>query len=112
MTQVIALLVETLLRALLPATGRHRAVRAAGCAPVAVPVPPPGPPRSVHRTPPVFLGMLPPRAEASRLRPYVLGEAERRQRALQRQRRCALWLAVHGIDAGPRRIHGVQVAAR
>jgi hypothetical protein len=38
--------------------------------------------------------------------------AERRERRRQRQRRRALWLAVHGIDAGPRWIHGVEVAAR
>lgn len=37
---------------------------------------------------------------------------ERRlQRRLQRRRRRALWLAVHGIDVGPRRIHGVVVRA-
>ncbi|WP_262061497.1 hypothetical protein [Streptomyces sp. STR69] len=35
----------------------------------------------------------------------------RRKRRLQRQRRRALWLAVHGIDVGPRRIHGVVVRA-
>ncbi|WP_078508344.1 hypothetical protein [Streptomyces sp. SID8354] len=34
---------------------------------------------------------------------------ERRERRSQRARRRALWLAVHGIDAGPRRIHGVEV---
>ncbi|MYT33372.1 hypothetical protein GTY73_32420 [Streptomyces sp. SID8354] len=31
--------------------------------------------------------------------------------ALQRERHRTLWLAVHGIDARPRRIHGVKVAA-
>ncbi|MEV0741032.1 hypothetical protein AB0I51_35010 [Streptomyces sp. NPDC050549] len=35
----------------------------------------------------------------------------RRKRRLQRRRRRALWLAVHGIDVGPRRIHGVVVRA-
>jgi hypothetical protein len=34
----------------------------------------------------------------------------RRKRRLQRQRRRALWLATYGIDVGPRRIHGVEVA--
>ncbi|MFF9803162.1 hypothetical protein ACF1G3_37960 [Streptomyces rochei] len=32
-------------------------------------------------------------------------------RKLQRQRRRALWLAVHGIDVGPRHIHGMEVSA-
>ncbi|MBT2528101.1 hypothetical protein J7E91_22455 [Streptomyces sp. ISL-99] len=31
--------------------------------------------------------------------------------AQQRARRRALWLAVHGVDVGPRLIHGVEVAA-
>ncbi|WP_431042513.1 hypothetical protein ACQUSR_11705 [Streptomyces sp. P1-3] len=33
------------------------------------------------------------------------------ERRLRRQWRWALWLAVHGIDVGPRWIHGVKVAA-
>ncbi|MGG2461663.1 hypothetical protein ACO0M4_17895 [Streptomyces sp. RGM 3693] len=36
----------------------------------------------------------------------------RRERRVQRGRRRELWLAVHGIDVGPRRLHGVEVAAR
>ncbi|MEU2676319.1 hypothetical protein ABZ638_05440 [Streptomyces sp. NPDC007107] len=42
------------------------------------------------------------------VRPYLLAPDEFR---LQRQRRRALWLAPHGVDTGPRRIHGVKVAA-
>ncbi|GAB2994246.1 hypothetical protein GCM10023080_070820 [Streptomyces pseudoechinosporeus] len=34
-----------------------------------------------------------------------------RERRLQRRRRRALWLAVQGIDVGPRRIHGVELPA-
>ncbi|MCE4945829.1 hypothetical protein LVX13_22320 [Streptomyces albulus] len=45
------------------------------------------------------------------MRPYVLTEAERREQRLRRGRRRALWLAVHGVDVGPRRIHGLEVAA-
>ncbi|MFI6960445.1 hypothetical protein [Streptomyces sp. NPDC050255] len=66
-------------------------------------------------------GERPPRGEDSPLvRPYLIAHErqlaadaarvaaeERRQRA----RRRTLWLAVHGVDAGPRRIHGVEVAA-
>ncbi|MFI9047905.1 hypothetical protein [Streptomyces sp. NPDC053427] len=44
------------------------------------------------------------------IRPYVLSSEERRERRAQRVRRQALWLAVHGYDAGPRWIHGVEVA--
>ncbi|MGW2634562.1 hypothetical protein ACWC2K_35355 [Streptomyces chattanoogensis] len=43
------------------------------------------------------------------IRPYVLTPEERRERQEQRGRRRALWLAVHGIDTGPRWIHGVEV---
>lgn len=66
-------------------------------------------------------GERPPRGEDSPLvRPYLIAHErqlaeeaaqvaaeERRQRA----RRRTLWLAVHGVDAGPRRIHGLEVAA-
>ncbi|UQA95308.1 hypothetical protein [Streptomyces halobius] len=43
------------------------------------------------------------------VRPYVLTPEERKQRRLRRRRRRALWLAVHGVEAGPRWIHGVEV---
>ncbi len=68
----IAWLFEPLLRLLLPATGRHRAV--------------------------------------ARPHAYVAPCPALRRR--QRQRRCALWLATQGVDVGPRRIHGMEVAAR
>jgi hypothetical protein len=54
----------------------------------------------------------PPQPEAARrVRPYVLALERRRLIQLQRERRQALWLALHGVDVGPRRIHGVEVAA-
>ncbi|MFG2137228.1 hypothetical protein [Streptomyces sp. NPDC048650] len=34
-----------------------------------------------------------------------------RHRSQQRARRRALWPALHGIDIGPRLIHGVEVIA-
>ncbi len=40
------------------------------------------------------------------------GPTARRERRVQRGRRRELWLAVHGVDVGPRRLHGVEVAAR
>lgn len=47
------------------------------------------------------------------IRPYVLSpeeRAERREGRSQGERRRALWLASHGVDVGPRRVHGVEVA--
>ncbi|MCP9992452.1 hypothetical protein LUX09_21415 [Streptomyces albogriseolus] len=53
------------------------------------------------------------RGEDSRLvRPYLLAHEQRAQARRQRARRRTLWLAVHGIDVGPRRIHGVDVGSR
>lgn len=46
------------------------------------------------------------------VRPCVLANEARREEARrQRARRRTLWLAVHGVDVGPRIIHGVEVAA-
>lgn len=45
---------------------------------------------------------------AARLR--ALFAPRSRPHAEQRQRRRALWLATYGIDVGPRRIHGMEVA--
>ncbi|MFI1205107.1 hypothetical protein ACH4VR_37755 [Streptomyces sp. NPDC020883] len=101
---------ETLLRLLLPARGRHRS---AGSLPVSGssadestftrPLVP------VQRQPKLLHD-----ADDSLIRPYVLTLEERRrrrERRLQRSRRRTLWLAAHGIDAGPRWIHGVEVAS-
>ncbi len=110
----IASLFTPLLRLLFPAAGRHRvtapplavalreAVTPAAVAPLRTPVRPAAPLRG---------------EDVALVRPYVLSAAERREcrerreRRLQRGRRRALWLAVHGVDVGPRRIHGVEVAA-
>ncbi|MFJ2441360.1 hypothetical protein ACIOWG_13070 [Streptomyces sp. NPDC087658] len=61
---------------------------------------------------------LPPVCGGERHRPLFFAcrrtEYERRQRVenrRRRQRRRALWLAVHGVDVGPRVIHGMEVAA-
>jgi hypothetical protein len=51
----------------------------------------------------------------SLVRPYLIAheqrQAQREEARRQRGRRRALWLAVHGIDIGPRVIHGVEVTA-
>ncbi|MGO4417559.1 hypothetical protein AB4Z54_01960 [Streptomyces sp. MCAF7] len=55
---------------------------------------------------------------AAMVRPYVVAHEQQREqweqraeRRLRRRRRRTLWLAVHGIDVGPRVIHGVRVVA-
>ena len=97
-------LLLALVRALLPARGRHRAV------PARLPdgeraQAPASPVRRHHR-----LGVWPFEPDAHLVRPYLLTEEERRERREQRDRRRAMGLAVHGIDVGPRRIHGVEVS--
>lgn len=66
--------------------------------------PAPVPPRVRVRQPDMLRG-----EDSYLIRPYVLTPEERRERRTQRGRRRALWLAVHGYDAGPRWIHGVEV---
>ncbi|MFG2726174.1 hypothetical protein [Streptomyces canus] len=102
----IARLIEPLLRLLWPASGCHRhCAEGARLAPVpAAPVAPSRRP-SQHETP--LCG------EDSRLvRPYLLAHEQRERTKQQRARRRALWLAVHGVDVGPRHIHGVYVGSR
>ncbi|MEV0640126.1 hypothetical protein AB0I77_35360 [Streptomyces sp. NPDC050619] len=113
MPHCIALLCTQLLRLLLPPHGRHRA------APNPALDQPETPRATTHRGLPVT--HQPPqhprfpllRGEDSPLvRPYVLsGDELRHKKRQQRQGRRALRLATHGIDTGPRRIHGVEVAA-
>ncbi|MFE3788014.1 hypothetical protein [Streptomyces goshikiensis] len=43
--------------------------------------------------------------------PYRSARARRTRDRRQRARRVALWLALHGVDIGPRVIHGRVVAA-
>ncbi|WP_106980866.1 hypothetical protein [Streptomyces fulvoviolaceus] len=91
------LLLLALVRALLPARGRHRATL-------------PQPLAQKHLLPPAP-DAQPFERDTVLVRPYLLTLEERHERKLQRQRRRALWLAVHGIDVGPRRIHGMEVSA-
>ncbi|WP_210592526.1 hypothetical protein [Streptomyces sp. GESEQ-35] len=93
-------LLLVLIRALLPARGRHRAAPSQ-LPPIERPLAaPPG--RPLHTCP--F------EPDTPLVRPYLLTPDERHERKLQRQRRRALWLATYGIDVGPRRIHGVEVS--
>ncbi|MER7897007.1 hypothetical protein ABTX62_13040 [Streptomyces sp. NPDC096046] len=105
----IARLVEPLLRLLWPASGRHRHRRRAegGARPTPVPAAPVTPRRRASSHEALLRG------EGSPLvRPYLLAHEQREQAKRQRARRRVLWLAVHGIDVGPRRIHGVDVGSR
>ncbi|MCZ1013024.1 hypothetical protein [Streptomyces noursei] len=93
---------EVLLRALLPARGRHRPADAPP-----TPEHPDTPALTIPRVP-VEQRML-REEDAALIRPYVLTPQERSERRSQRGRRRALWLSTYGVDAGPRRIHGVEV---
>ncbi|MEU6993218.1 hypothetical protein ABZ953_21490 [Streptomyces sp. NPDC046465] len=93
MADLIARLFGALLRLLLPATGRHRS------GPTFLP------PGWEQLGPYVELDLLNGEENAI-VRPYLVADELR----LQRRRRRALWLAVHGVDVGPRFIHGVAAA--
>ncbi|GAA2306546.1 hypothetical protein GCM10010431_27880 [Streptomyces kunmingensis] len=86
----IVRLFEPLLRFLLPPTGRHRLASMGS-----------------NRALPDCGCLLPLCTEyIPTARAYLMTDELR----LQRHRRRALWLAVHGVDVGARRIHGVKVA--
>ncbi|GDY65437.1 hypothetical protein SAV14893_048300 [Streptomyces avermitilis] len=46
------------------------------------------------------------------VRPYLVAHERSEEARRQRARRRALWLAVHGIDVGPRIIHGIDIGPR
>ncbi|WP_436788899.1 hypothetical protein [Yinghuangia sp. YIM S10712] len=85
--------------------GRHRAGQR--------PVPPPAvtPPRTAPCDPPTAeLRALTEESSPALVRPYVRAHEQRvNERRAQRRRRVELWLAVHGVDTGPRTIHGLVV---
>lgn len=96
--------IKSLLQPLLPSQGRHRAtatrrLQAADTAPISR-----QPVRPTSHVP-LLRG-----EDVALIRPYLIAYEEQEEERLQRQRRRALWLAVHGIDVGPYWIHGVQVA--
>ncbi|MGW2818004.1 hypothetical protein [Streptomyces sp. NPDC001415] len=98
MPHCIARLIEPLLRLLLPTQDRHRPL---------APRPRTDPSSACHQA--HLHGLL--RGEDNLLvRPYLLAHEAAEER-LRRQRCRALWLATHGIDIGPRWIHGTEVVA-
>ncbi|MEU8735056.1 hypothetical protein AB0C68_37515 [Streptomyces tendae] len=107
----IALLVEPLLRLLWPASGRHRHRNRHRAGGVARPTPALTSPVTPGRRPSPHEALL--HGEDSQLvRPYLLAHERRVRARQQRVRRRTIWLAVHGIDVGPRHVHGVDVGAR
>jgi hypothetical protein len=102
----IASLLEPLLRFLFPSTGRRRYLPALKAAvPVLLPYLVPTP-----RAPAARPDGTAPEA-TPRVRPDLLAHERRAEARRQRVRRLELWLALHGVDIGPRRIHGVEVTA-
>ncbi|CAL2056571.1 MULTISPECIES: hypothetical protein [Streptomyces] len=99
MGQGIARFIESLLRLLLPASGRRRSC---------------GPSLARQDTVAVGLPLVPVlRGEDIGLvRPYLVAHERRQEERRQRARGRVLWLAVSGVDIGPRVIHGVGVTAR
>ena len=96
---------SALLRALLPSSGRHRtgngaafaqADQRAGVPAVRPMAPVPGP---------MLRG-----EDIGHVRPYLVAHERKQEAQRQRQRRRTLWLAIHGVDIGPRVMHGVRVA--
>ncbi|MEU9796802.1 hypothetical protein AB0E27_40760 [Streptomyces sparsogenes] len=126
MVYVIAWIFEALLRLVLPPSGRHRAadgrtvvqhhhaptMRAARVPDTSAR------PMAAERAYASAVEFRPASGSpdghrAAMIRPYVVAheQLERAERRLRRQRRRTLWLAVHGIDIGPRVIHGVRAVA-
>lgn len=110
MVKPIVRLFELLLRFLLPPVGRHRQ---GGVNPNRVPS---DRRRLVVCHSALPLAAEPPPAWPRMVSPCVRSRAqaeyerwERTEQRLRRQRRRALWLAMHGVDVGPRVIHGVAV---
>ncbi|MCT2589019.1 hypothetical protein LHJ74_03555 [Streptomyces sp. N2-109] len=104
MAHAIARLFVPLLRLLLPPAGQHRCP--AEPPPAALPFAPPTAPRPLMPAPVLLRG-----EDSALVRPYVLTPEERQEARQQQVRRRVLWLAVHGVDAGPRWIHGMEVTA-
>ncbi|WP_406501481.1 hypothetical protein [Streptomyces sp. NBC_01590] len=99
MLHCIAQIFEPPLRLLRPAQRRHRPAEPY---PSALPA---DVCRMPDRRPESML-----RGEDSPLvRPYLVAHERREEARLRRARRRALWLAVHGIDIGPRLIYGIEV---
>ena len=99
-------IVQTLMR-VLPPTGRHRAGVGAACVKTHQQADVP----SVRPTTLVAGRALSRGEDIGHVRPYFVAHERKQEAQRQRARRRTLWLAVHGVDNGPRMIHGVRVVA-
>lgn len=105
MSHRIARLFEPLLRLLLPGSGCRRRVATGTDPGYQRPAPSYVQGQTTRR-----VGSRPLRGEDHAIvRPYLVAHERREEARRQRARRRALWLAVHGVDVGPRLIHGVEV---
>ncbi|MEU9466355.1 hypothetical protein AB0D78_06795 [Streptomyces avermitilis] len=108
MSHRIARLFEPLLRLLLPGTGRRRRAVTATAPAHRRSTPSYAPGQTARRA-----GSRPLRGEDNAMvRPYLVAPERSEEARRQRARRRALWLAVHGIDIGPRIIHGIEIGPR
>jgi hypothetical protein len=109
----IVRLAEPLLRFLWPASGRHRLPGAAALDVADVPDPDLRDVRASGRPPrrPLPYDTVLRGEDSPLVRPYLVAHERGEEAKRQRARRRALWLAVHGVDVGPRHIHGIEVAA-
>ncbi|MEU3818598.1 hypothetical protein AB0E74_03140 [Streptomyces sp. NPDC030392] len=105
MSHCIARLLDPLLRLLWPPPpARHRAAPSPAARPVHTPAP--LPPRPTRAPEPYYAG-----EDSALVRPYLLAHERRAEERRRRARRRTLWFAVHGIDLGPRVIHGIEITA-
>ncbi|GGW99739.1 hypothetical protein GCM10010341_21750 [Streptomyces noursei] len=96
MTDHIQTIFEMLLRALLPARGRHRAALVRPAQPRAKgPAVPPLGVRTRHHSVPLC------GEDSALVRPFVLTPSEWRAARVQKVRQCTPWPAIHGVNAGP-----------
>ncbi|MGW3412982.1 hypothetical protein [Streptomyces sp. NPDC000888] len=107
MSHRIARLLEPLLRFLFPGSGRHRLTVGVTAPARQRPISP-----YCHGQTARHAGFRPLHGEDNAMvRPYLVAHEQHEESRRQRARRRALWLAVHGVDIGPRLIHGVEVTA-
>ncbi|MER5900389.1 hypothetical protein ABT150_09850 [Streptomyces mirabilis] len=106
MSHRVARLFEPLLRLLFPGSGRRRRAATVTAPAYRRPTLLYAPGQTTRR-----VGSRPLRGEDHEIvRPYLVAHERSEEARRQRARRRALWLAVHGVDIGPRFIHGVEVA--
>ena len=97
---------DVLVRLLLPSSGRHRAGTGAACAQTDLRADVPAMRPTVRAVGPALRG-----EDIGHVRPYFVAHERKQKAQRKRARRRTLWLAVHGVDIGPRMMHGVRAAS-